>query len=60
MKKGLLTITTLLLTGAMSVSAGPHGRHYRDTARVIDVQPIYQTIEVNHPERYCWDEDASL
>jgi uncharacterized protein YcfJ len=59
MKKSLLTIGTVLLTGAMSVNAGPHGPHFEDTAKVIDVKPIYQTIEISNPERYCWDEDVS-
>ena len=59
MKNGLLTIGAVLLTATMTVSAGPHGPRFQDTARVIDVEPIYQTIEVNHPERYCWDEDVS-
>ncbi|MGD8589314.1 MAG: glycine zipper 2TM domain-containing protein [Chromatiales bacterium] len=59
MKKGLLAIGTLLLIGTMSVSAGPHGPRFEDTAKVIDVRPIYQTIEISHPERSCWDEDVS-
>jgi uncharacterized protein YcfJ len=59
MKKSLLTIGALLMTSAMAVTAGPHNHRFEDTAKVIDVEPLYQTIEINHPERYCWDEDVS-
>jgi len=58
MKKGLLTIGLVLLVGSQGASAG-HGPRFQDTARVVDVDPVYETIEVSHPERYCWDEDVS-
>ena len=59
MNKGLLTLGALLLIGSMSVSAGPYAPRFEDSAKVIDVKPIYQTFEISNPERYCWDEDAS-
>ncbi len=45
--------------GVMLISqtslAGPrHG--YQDTARVLKVKPIYETVRVNNPRRRCWDE----
>jgi uncharacterized protein YcfJ len=43
----------------MALSAGPRGNRFQDSARVIDVEPIYETIEISHPERHCWDEDVS-
>jgi uncharacterized protein YcfJ len=59
MKKGLLTIGTVMLIASLGVSAGPHGPRFHDTAKVIEVKPIYQGIEVSRPERYCWDADVS-
>lgn len=29
---------------------------YTDTAKVLKVKPIYETVEVNHPETHCWKE----
>ncbi len=29
--------------------------HY-DTARVLQVRPIYETVQVNHPRQRCWEE----
>lgn len=59
MKKSLMTIGTLLLASSMVVNAGPGNHRFQDTAKVVDVEPIYETIEVQHPERHCWDEDVS-
>jgi uncharacterized protein YcfJ len=30
--------------------------NYGDTARVLRVKPIYETVRVNHPRQVCWDE----
>jgi len=59
MKKSLMTIGIVLMTASLAVSAGPHKQRFEDTGKVIDVEPIYQTIEINNPERHCWDEDVS-
>jgi uncharacterized protein YcfJ len=59
MKKRLMTIGILMLTASLAVNAGPNHHRFQDTAKVIDVEPIYETIEINHPQRYCWDEDVS-
>ncbi len=59
MKKSLITIGSLLLATSMTVNAGPRNHRFQDTARVVDVEPIYEMIEVQHPEQHCWDEDVS-
>jgi len=57
MKKTLTSLGIALMTASLTVSAGP--QRFQDTAKVVDVEPIYETVEVNHPERRCWDEDVS-
>ncbi|MCU7921887.1 MAG: glycine zipper 2TM domain-containing protein [Candidatus Thiodiazotropha sp. (ex Dulcina madagascariensis)] len=58
MKREALTIGTLLLVASMTATAG-HRDHYRDTAKVIDVEPIYRSVEISYPEQECWDEEVS-
>lgn len=56
----------LLLMGLMSLPLGAMadkrvyhtGNSFTDYARVTDVQPIYRTVEVSHPQRECWDEEV--
>jgi len=59
MKKRMMTIGTLLLAASMTLSAGPRNHRYQDTAKVLDVEPIYELVAVEHPEQVCWDEDVS-
>lgn len=59
MKKSLMTIGTLLLSSSMAVNAGPRNHRFQDTAKVIDVEPIYETFEVRQPQQHCWDEDVT-
>jgi len=59
MNKSLLTIGTLLLATTMTVNAGPRNHRFQDTAKVVDVEPIYETIEVQYPQQHCWDEEVS-
>jgi len=63
MKKTTMTFTTLLLAGALGVSgtlsAGPRHHRFQDTAKVVDVEPIYELVTVQHPREVCWDEDVS-
>ncbi|MEN8177853.1 MAG: glycine zipper 2TM domain-containing protein [Pseudomonadota bacterium] len=59
MKKSLMTIGTVLLISSMAVSAGPRMHRFQDTAKVVDVEPIYETIAVQQPEQHCWDADVS-
>ena len=32
------------------------GGHYQ-LARVVEVQPLYRSVRINHPQRECWDDD---
>lgn len=58
--------TALVVAGAIGLAASPahakHGRDYRDSrvaydyARVVNVQPIVETYQVNQPVEQCWDE----
>ena len=59
MRKTLTTLGIILMTASMVVTARPGNNRFEDTAKVIDVEPIYKTIEINEPERHCWDEDVS-
>jgi uncharacterized protein YcfJ len=59
MKKQLLVLGVLLMSVSLVVSAGAHQERFQDTARVVDVEPLYQTIAIDQPERVCWDEDIS-
>ncbi|MCU7891078.1 MAG: glycine zipper 2TM domain-containing protein [Candidatus Thiodiazotropha sp. (ex Ustalcina ferruginea)] len=58
MKRAALTMGTLLLVTSVAANAG-HRDRYRDTAKVIDVEPIYRSVEISYPERECWDEEVS-
>ncbi len=63
----LMTISTLALaiglTGCVSASPRwaddhhPRGRYsFEDSARVIKVKPLYETVQVSVPEERCWKE----
>ncbi|MEW8507851.1 MAG: glycine zipper 2TM domain-containing protein [Candidatus Thiodiazotropha sp.] len=58
MKTKAMTIGTALMIASMTATAGGHRDHYRDTAKVIDVEPIYRSVEISYPERECWDEEV--
>ena len=45
---GVLLVSQTSMAGSRS--------HYTDTARVLKVKPIYETVRVNNPRRKCWDE----
>ncbi|QKK12038.1 MAG: glycine zipper 2TM domain-containing protein [Pseudomonadota bacterium] len=56
----IATLTATVFAG--SAYAGGHnaGRHtYRDSAKVIDVTPIYRQIEVSTPREECWQEQVT-
>jgi len=58
MNKKLLSLSSAALAGIFavgSVAAAPRDA-FRDTAKVLEAEPIYQTVEVRYPERRCWDE----
>ena len=42
------------------VSAGNKMKHrFTDSAKVVDVQPIYKTIKFLHPKEMCWKEQVT-
>ncbi|MEJ2593411.1 MAG: glycine zipper 2TM domain-containing protein [Candidatus Thiodiazotropha sp.] len=57
MKKQISILSGLLLAASMTAQAG-HREQYQDMAKVINVEPIYHTVEITQPERHCWDEDV--
>ena len=58
MKKQLVTLSALLMVASVTVEAG-HRERFQDTAKVIEAEPVYRTVEVSHPERHCWDEEVT-
>jgi len=44
----------IMMTSQATMAAPNHG--YYDSARVLKVKPIYETVRVNNPRRKCWDE----
>jgi len=58
--KSKITIAMLLASITLFthsfVFAGHYSDGYTDSAKVLKVKPIYETVEVNHPETECWDE----
>jgi uncharacterized protein YcfJ len=57
MKKQLTILSSLLMAASMTAQAG-RAEHYQDMAKVVNVEPIYRTVEITSPERHCWDEDV--
>jgi uncharacterized protein YcfJ len=57
MNQTTLITGILLLTLSMAATAGDRDR-YRDSAKVIDVEAVYRTVEISEPERDCWDEEV--
>lgn len=58
MKKQVITLSVLLVAASMTAQAG-HRDRYQDTAKVIEAEPVYRTVEISRPERECWDEEVS-
>lgn len=46
----------LLGLSLIGSASARHGGGYYDKAKVTDVSPIYETIQVSYPEKQCWDE----
>lgn len=66
MQQKLLTtaIVASLILAPAAAFAG-HGKHrghqkhsFTDTARVIDVDPVYRTVSVSRPREECWTEEV--
>ncbi len=49
-------ILSSLLSLSMSTVFAEHLGH--DTGKVLDVEPIYQRVQVSYPERECWTETS--
>jgi len=48
-----------LLTLAAAPGFAGHRDGFTDYARVVEAQPIYQTVEYDTPERKCWTETVA-
>jgi uncharacterized protein YcfJ len=57
MKKTILVPLLLGLASAPAL-AGPHHQGFRDKARVIDVVPIMERVEVPVEREACWQEEV--
>jgi uncharacterized protein YcfJ len=44
-----------MLFSAGTLMASP-GNSYSDTAKVVSVKPLYETVQISQPEERCWDE----
>jgi uncharacterized protein YcfJ len=44
----------MVLASQAALAGSRHA--YHDSARVLKVKPIYETVRVNRPRRKCWDE----
>jgi uncharacterized protein YcfJ len=48
--------TVIAFTSPAAVSGNKHHKYTReDTAKVIDVDPIYRRVRINNPNHQCWD-----
>lgn len=63
--KTILAIATALSMVFSANAAAEHKRKsHRDNSRVhyakvVHVQPVYRTIQINYPEQVCWHEEVS-
>lgn len=57
----LLLIPFIYILASAPLYAGDHYRHggFRDKARVVDVTPIYEIVEIPTEQRECWTEEVS-
>lgn len=60
MNRRLLLIPFILGLASAPLYAGDYGRHggFRDKARVVDVSPIMEIVEVPTESRECWTEEV--
>ena len=61
--KQYVSLVALLTAGlGTGVSYAEHGRRdrpdYFDTARVVDVRPLYRYVRVSEPSKECWNEEV--
>jgi uncharacterized protein YcfJ len=48
----------LLGLSLIGSASARHGGGYYDKAKVTEVSPIYETVQVSYPEKQCWDEQV--
>jgi uncharacterized protein YcfJ len=60
MNKRLLLIPLMMGLASAPLYAGEYNRHggFRDKARVVDVTPLYEVVEVPTERRECWTEEV--
>jgi uncharacterized protein YcfJ len=58
-KAAKLTAAALLLSLLAAPSFAGHNRDFTAYAKVVDAEPIYQTVEYDNPERRCWTEKVA-
>lgn len=60
MNKRLLLVPLMIGLASAPLYAGEHNRHgsFKDKARVVDVTPIYERVEVPTERRECWTEEV--
>jgi len=49
----------VLLTAVAMPSFAAHNQGFTDFAKVLEAEPIYQTVEYDTPERKCWTESVA-
>ncbi|MGB5440461.1 MAG: hypothetical protein WBN90_12535, partial [Gammaproteobacteria bacterium] len=54
--KRILTGLTIGIPALALCGVAAAGRTFIDTARVIDAEPLYETVEVARPVTECWTE----
>jgi uncharacterized protein YcfJ len=56
------TKTALLLAGMIASGSAVAGNHYQSDSTyytqgdVLKAKPLYETVQINHPEERCWNE----
>lgn len=60
MNKSLLLVPVMMGLASAPLYAGDYNRHggFRDKARVVDVTPLYEMVEVPTERRECWTEEV--
>jgi len=55
MKSSHITATFALIAMLVATQVSADSRNsYTDTAKVLDVEPIYETVSISIPEEQCW------
>ena len=57
--KHIMTVTTLFTSALAFSGAAISGHGFIAEARVIEAQPLYETVEVAYPVTECWTEKVA-